>query len=510
MADTKLSALTALAVEPADADEVYINDGGTSKRITYGVLKAALLARANHTGTQLAATISDFATTVGADSAVAANTSKVTNATHTGQVTGSGALTVDTSAISDQSLVTVTSGDFILILDSSTSPMTLAKIVASDFATAAQGGLADSALQTADIDTLAELNALIGDATLIDTADARLSDARTPTTHTHEGSTILSSSTSPLTTAGYVLTADGAGGADWAASVGAGDLLADGTIPLTADWDVGTFKITANQFESDVATGTAPFVVASTTQVANLNAATAGNADTVTTNANLTGHVTSVGNATTLNSFTKAQLSTAVSDGTVLYSGDVTTNATHTGDATGATALTLQAAAISGKSTATAASGDYILVLDTSDSPNALKKALISDIHPTEFIAIACSDETTVLTAGTAKATFRMPYAFTLTAVKCSVTTATGAPSPIALLTVDINENTGSPSPDVGTSILSTKLTIDAGERTSTTAATPAVISDSALADDAEITIDIDVADGTSAGLKVYLIGTRT
>jgi len=40
-------------------------------------------------------------------------------------------------------------------------------------------------------------------------------------------------------------------------------------------------------------------------------------ADTVTTNANLTGHVTSTGNATVLGSFTKAQLDTAVSDGTL-------------------------------------------------------------------------------------------------------------------------------------------------------------------------------------------------
>jgi len=42
---------------------------------------------------------------------------------------------------------------------------------------------------------------------------------------------------------------------------------------------------------------------------------TAGN---VTTNANLTGHVTSVGNAAVLGSFTVAQLNTAISDGTVL------------------------------------------------------------------------------------------------------------------------------------------------------------------------------------------------
>jgi len=51
-----------------------------------------------------------------------------------------------------------------------------------------------------------------------------------------------------------------------------GDLLADGTVPLTANWDVGSYKITAETFESDVATGTAPFTVASTTVVANLNA----------------------------------------------------------------------------------------------------------------------------------------------------------------------------------------------------------------------------------------------
>lgn len=118
----------------------------------------------------------------------------------------------------------------------------------------------------------------------------------------------------------------------------------------------------------------------------------------------------------------------------------------------------------------------------------------------THSIIVACSDETTALTTGTAKATFRMPYAFTLTAVRASVTTApTGA-----VLTVDINEG--------GTTILSTKLTIDATEKTSTTAATPAVISDTSLSDDAEITIDIDTVGSTiaGAGLKVTLIGYAT
>ena len=38
MADSKLSALTELAVQPAASDEFYVNDGGTSKRIQYSTL----------------------------------------------------------------------------------------------------------------------------------------------------------------------------------------------------------------------------------------------------------------------------------------------------------------------------------------------------------------------------------------------------------------------------------------------------------------------------------------
>ena len=53
---------------------------------------------------------------------------------------------------------------------------------------------------------------------------------------------------------------------------GTGDLLADGTIPLTSNWDVGAFTITGTQFISDIITGTAPLVVASSTVVTNLNA----------------------------------------------------------------------------------------------------------------------------------------------------------------------------------------------------------------------------------------------
>ena len=46
-------------------------------------------------------------------------------------------------------------------------------------------------------------------------------------------------------------------------------------------------------------------------------------------------------------------------------------------------------------------------------------------------------------------------------------------------------------------------------EKTSTTAATAAVISDSAIADDAELTFDIDTAGTGAAGLKVRIYYTR-
>lgn len=120
-------------------------------------------------------------------------------------------------------------------------------------------------------------------------------------------------------------------------------------------------------------------------------------------------------------------------------------------------------------------------------------------ISPTiEAIGIAISDETTPITTGTAKATFRMPYKFELLEVRASLTTAVSGSD----MTLDINED--------ATTILSTKLTIDAGEKTSVTATTAAVISDTSLADDSEITIDVDSTGTAATGGKIWLIGYRS
>jgi hypothetical protein len=93
-----------------------------------------------------------------------------------------------------------------------------------------------------------------------------------------------------------------------------------------------------------------------------------------------------------------------------------------------------------------------------------------------------------------------MPYALGGVTVKASLGTAQSSGN---IFTVDINE--------AGTTILSTKLTIDNTEKTTVTAATPAVVSDATLAADAEITIDVDqVGVGDAAGLKVYIQGARS
>ena len=114
-------------------------------------------------------------------------------------------------------------------------------------------------------------------------------------------------------------------------------------------------------------------------------------------------------------------------------------------------------------------------------------------------MTVACSDETTALTTGV-KVTTRAPYAFTLTSVRASLTTAQTAGS---ILTIDVKVG--------GSSIFSTLLTVDNGEKTSYTAATAAVISTSAISIDDEIKVEItQLGDGTAAGLKVHLIGTYT
>ena len=80
-----------------DADHTKLD--GIEASATANDTDANLKNRANHTGTQAASTISDFDTEVANNTAVAANTAKVTNATHTGDVSGDTALTIANDAV---------------------------------------------------------------------------------------------------------------------------------------------------------------------------------------------------------------------------------------------------------------------------------------------------------------------------------------------------------------------------------------------------------------------------
>ena len=139
-------------------------------------------------------------------------------------------------------------------------------------------------------------------------------------------------------------------------------------------------------------------------------------------------------------------------------------------------------------------------LVDDADAATALATlgALDKTLIPTEIMT-AASDEVTAIVTATGVMQFRMPYAMTGTSVRVSL----GSACATGTFTVDVNVG--------GVTVLSTKVTVDATEKTSTTAAIPAVLSVTAWADDAIVTIDVDnQGDGTATGLKITMIGTRS
>lgn len=154
--------------------------------------------------------------------------------------------------------------------------------------------------------------------------------------------------------------------------------------------------------------------------------------------------------------------------------------------------------------------GDRILFWDDSESaysfltlaPNIVISG--TEIRALETFGITLSDETTAITTGTAKGSFSLPYQFTLVGVYATLNTASSSGTP----TFDINEG--------GSTILSTKIVIDANEFTGGssgyqgTASAAAVISDSVIAAFAQITFDIDTAGTGAKGAKVFLVGYRS
>ena len=207
---------------------------------------------------------------------VAANTSKATNATHTSEVTGSGALTVDKTAISNKSLVSAAVGDHVLIGDADDTD-NLKKVTVQTIVDLAGGGSGD----------------VVGGGTVVDNTIARYD-----------------------TTTGLLLQPSGVAISDTNTMSGIENITLSGTVDGI-----------------DIATD----VAANTSKISYTDAA-------------------------------------AVSANT-----SKVTNATHTGEVTGGTALTVDKTAISNKSLVSAAVGDHILIGDLGDSDN-LKKVTVQTI----------------------------------------------------------------------------------------------------------------------------------
>ena len=93
-----------------------------------------------------------------------------------------------------------------------------------------------------------------------------------------------------------------------------------------------------------------------------------------------------------------------------------------------------------------------------------------------------------------------MPFPMLVTDVRASLSVAGSGGS---VTEIDINCD--------GSSIFSTRLSIDSGEKTSKTAASSMVISTLVLPDDSEITVDVDQVStsGGEKGLKIAIIGWR-
>jgi hypothetical protein len=147
----------------------------------------------------------------------------------------------------------------------------------------------------------------------------------------------------------------------------------------------------------------------------------------------------------------------------------------------------------------------YVLTADSTTSTGVKWAVSTGGGSSASFLAsqfpvtmgVALSDETSAITTGT-KAKFRSPFPFTLTGVRLSAGTADTA----AIVTVNVL-NGGAAS------LFSTKVTLDANEKTSLTAATPHVLAITTIADDEELSFSVDVTGTVVRGLKAWLLGYR-
>jgi hypothetical protein len=145
---------------------------------------------------------------------------------------------------------------------------------------------------------------------------------------------------------------------------------------------------------------------------------------------------------------------------------------------------------INGQTTKVLSQAEQALIL-VSDGSNW---HIVGYSEGASYMIVQCVHNTTDLEVATDLALLTFPWKKTLVAVHAEVATA----GTTGVTTIDIHKN--------GTTILSTKITIDSGETGSDTAATAAVISDSAVAENDVYTFDVDGISTTAPkGLTVRM-----
>ena len=140
-------------------------------------------------------------------------------------------------------------------------------------------------------------------------------------------------------------------------------------------------------------------------------------------------------------------------------------------------------------------SADTVIINDSENS-DAPRMGQVGNLPGnTRYVEIRLLDKDTAHEAGAVGGEFRVPVAMTIVAVGMYFDTAGSG----SVTTLDINES--------DTTILSTKITVDDGEKTSKTAAAAPVVSDGAYAADAILTFVFDgIASGTAGeGLVVWM-----
>jgi hypothetical protein len=308
--------------------------------------------------------------------------------------------------------------------------------------------------------------------------------------------------------------AGGGGGGSYANSDVATFLASYGsnTISTTGNASVGnlnaTTAVVASILTSNIATGTAPLTVTSTTRVNNLNVAYSNVSDYIGTgsavngNFNITlqsgtsGNIQPLGNIAFIANATSGTMFATLFTGTLTTSTQpnitsigTLTNLTSGGTVNFTTASNVSLGAV-GNIKITGGSADQVLKTDGAGNLSWVTPAGGS---PTTITIVAVTEETSNLTVSSARMSFRAPQAMTLVSIpRASLATA----STSGLVTCDIKLN--------GTSILGVnKLSIDANELTSVTAATATSLDTPSIPDDGLITIDITSAGTGAKGLKI-------